>query len=345
MSYELGSEENGDVHSVFTGDSVFVNSAGRPDLLGKDADKLAAQLYETVHGYFGGLGDGVIIHPSHGSGSPCGADIGERLESTIGYEKAHNPYFQLKEKGEFVKRALESAPPEPTYYKRMKRVNAAGPEVLGRLPVVPALPIGKFSKEVEIGERVLVDTRHMLAFGGGHISGALSIGATPMLTIWAGWLLDPERSILLVLEKDSAVEEVTSLFVRAGFTKFAGYLAGGMTTWDNKGHPLERLPQMTVHEVRTCSNDLQVVDVRTPQERAKGHIPCSKHLFAPEIADKSGSLRKDQPVVTYCASGYRASIAASILQAEGFSDVRTMPGSWKAWQAAGLPVSTEETAP
>jgi hypothetical protein len=40
---------------------------------------------------------------------------------------------------------------------------------------------------------VLIDTRMMLAFGGGHIKGALSIGGSPMLSIWAGWLLDPDN--------------------------------------------------------------------------------------------------------------------------------------------------------
>jgi hydroxyacylglutathione hydrolase len=301
----------------------------------------AKKIVEQVFGYFAELDDGVIIHPSHGHGSPCGANIGDRLESTIGYEKRFNPYFQKTVRAAFIEHALSTAPPEPTYYSRMKKVNADGPEVLGHLPVIPALPANEFNKAVESKTAALVDTRTMLAFGGGHIKGALSIGATPMLTIWAGWLLDPDQPILLVLESDVAVEEVAAFFIRSGYTKFDGYLAGGMTSWDNKGYPLAQLEQMTVHEVETCTDELQVLDVRAPSEWQGGHVPCAKHIFVPEIRERAGELEKSRPVVTFCATGYRATIAASMLQQQGFADVRTMPGSWTAWENAGLPVSKD----
>ncbi len=341
LSYEAAERGQDGPWGVFTGDSLFVNSAGRPDLLGKDADKLAAQLYDTLFGYFSKLPDGVIIYPSHGCGSPCGADIGERLESTIGYEKKANPYYQKTERAEFVEHALSTAPPEPTYYKRMKKINAAGPEVLGHLPVIPALPPATFKEAVVKQRGVLVDTRSMLGFGGGHIEGALNIGGTPMLSIWAGWLLDPNVPILLVLDHDSDVEKVAALFVRTGYTKFGGYLAGGMSAWDNAGYRLVELPQMTVHNVKTCSDNLQVLDVRAPSEWKGGHIPCATHRFLPELGKRAEELDKQKPVVTYCASGYRASLAASLLQQQGFVDVRTMPGSWSAWKKAGLPVSKD----
>ncbi|CAN5467676.1 MBL fold metallo-hydrolase [soil metagenome] len=341
VSYEATEQGRDAPYAVFTGDSLFVSSAGRPDLLGRDADKLASQLYDTLFDYFGKLDDAVIIYPSHGAGSPCGADIGDRLESTVGYEKRFNPYYQKSDRSEFVEHALSTAPPEPTYYKRMKRINAQGPEVLGHLPVVPALAQGAFEVALEAGESVLIDTRSALAFGGGHIEGALSIGATPMLTVWAGWLLDPEVPILLVLENDSAVESVAALFVRSGFTRFTGYLAGGMAAWEKAGRRLASTPQMTVHQVDTCTDDLQILDVRAPSEWEAGHVPCATHLFVPEIPGGTGGLDKANPVVTYCASGYRASIAASLLQSQGFHDVRTMPGSWAAWTANDLPVASQ----
>ncbi len=341
VSYEASEKGNDEPWGVFTGDSLFVNSAGRPDLLGKDADKLAVQLYETLFGYFAKLAAGVIIFPSHGHGSPCGSDIGDRLVSTIGYELRHNPYFQKKERNEFVEYALSTAPPEPTYYKRLKKVNAAGPEVLGHLPVIPALAPQAFKDALDAKNSVLIDTRMMLGFGGGHIEGALNIGATSLLTIWAGWLIDPNKPILLVLEKDDTVEKIAALFVRSGYTKFAGYIVGGMTAWDNAGYRLVELPQMTVHEVNTCSNELQVLDVRAPSEWKNGHVPCATHMFLPEILNRAGELEKQKPVITYCETGYRASLAASMLQRQGFKDVRTMPGSWTAWKKMGLPVKKE----
>ena len=236
---------------MLTGDSLFVNSAGRPDLLGSsETEELTKKLFDTLRGFYLALPDSVSIFPAHGHGSPCGADIGDRLESTIGYERKFNPYLQIADFEKFKEHALGSAPPVPTYYPLMKKVNAKGPEVLGNLPRVPGLPPKSFKEAVEKEAGVLVDTRMMLAFGGGHIAGALSIGASPMLSIWAGWLLDPDKPILLVLESDTELEEVVKLFIRTGYTKFAGYLVGGMKAWDNAGFKLEEVGQMTVHEIK-----------------------------------------------------------------------------------------------
>jgi hydroxyacylglutathione hydrolase len=339
VSYVAADEEHPDFPwGVFTGDSLFVNSAGRPDLLGRDADKLASQLYDTLWEFFGELDDGVIIHPSHGSGSPCGADIGDRLESTIGFEKRFNPYYQRKERQAFVDYALSTPPPEPTYYKRMKKINAAGPEVLGRLPIIPALPPQTFKDAVDAKSAQLVDTRTMLAFGGGHIDGALNIAATPILSIWAGWLLDPAKPILLVLESDADVEKAAQLFVRTGYTTFAGYLVGGMRAWQNAGYPLRELPQMTIHELQNSRNGVQLLDVRGPAEWKNGRIPGAKHIFLPHLQKRANELDRERPVLVYCATGYRASLAGSLLQQEGFSDVRNLPGSFHAWKAAKFPV-------
>jgi hydroxyacylglutathione hydrolase len=339
MSYVAAEEDHPDTPwGVFTGDSLFVSSAGRPDLLGRDADKLASQLYDTLWGFYAKLPDGVIIYPSHGSGSPCGADIGERLDSTIGYEKLFNPYYQRNERQTFVDYALSTPPPEPTYYKRMKKLNAAGPEVLGRLPMIPALPPARFKQLVAEKQYQLVDTRTMLGFGGGHIEGALNIAATAVLSIWAGWFLDPEEPILLVLENDTDVEKVAQLFVRTGYTKFAGYLVGGMRAWQNAGYPRRELAQMTIHELHAARNGLQLVDVRGPAEWKNGRIPGATHIFLPHLSKRSSELDKQRPVLVYCATGYRASLAASLLQEQGFADVRNLPGSFHAWKAAKLPV-------
>lgn len=323
---------------VFTGDSLFVNSAGRPDLMGDDqAEKLAEQLYDTLYKFYLTLEDDVIIYPSHGHGSPCGADIGDRLTSTIGYERQFNPFLHHPDKTEFKEYALSTAPPEPTYYKRMKRLNAEGPVVLGNLPLVPGLPPKAFEEAIGKDNVVVVDTRSMLAFGGGHVEGALNIAGLPELSIWAGWMLDPGQPVLLVLEHDEDVAKVVSFFLRTGYTKFAGYLVGGMKAWDNAGLPLGEIDQMTVHEVKDRAADLQILDVRSPDEWKKGHIPGAKHIFLPEVPKKSAELSMKKPVAVYCDSGYRASLAASILKSKGF-DVHNVPGSWQAWLNAKYPV-------
>lgn len=140
-------------------------------------------------------------------------------------------------------------------------------------------------------------------------------------------MLEPDEPILLVLDSDSNVDEVVKLFIRMGYTKFAGYLVGGMTAWDNAGFPLEEVGQMTVHEIRDAGADLQVVDVRAPGEWEKGHVPGAVHMFLPELREKAARLHKIKPVAIYCDSGYRASIGTSILKQEGFGCVCNVPGS------------------
>jgi hydroxyacylglutathione hydrolase len=178
----------------------------------------------------------------------------------------------------------------------------------------------------------------MLAFGGGHIAGALNIGAAPILSIWAGWMLDPNEPILLVLEHDDDLENTARLFVRTGYTKFAGYLVGGMRAWQLAGFPMEKIGQMTVHELNERKGPLQLLDVRGPGEWKKGHLPGARHIFVPNLRNRLSELDRNKPTVVYCGSGYRSSIASSILKAAGFNKLWNVPGSWEAWRAAKLPV-------
>jgi len=340
LSYLLADVDHPDEPwGILTGDSLFVSSAGRPDLLGeKHTKQLADQQFHTLRDFYLKMPDHVMIYPNHGAGSPCGADIGARMSSTIGYERKFNKFLQFADAKTFTDFAIKTAPPVPHYYPVMKRINAQGPEILGNLPRVPALPSKAFRDAIEKKSGVLVDTRMMLAFGGGHIPGALNIGGSPILSIWAGWMLDPDQPILLVLESDDDLEPIVRLFVRTGYTKFAGYLTGGMKAWDAAGFPLERIGQMSVHELNERKPSLQVLDVRSPGEWKKGHVPGARHIFVPELRDRINELDRNKPTAVYCGSGYRASIATSILKPQGFNELWNVPGSWEAWKKAKLPV-------
>jgi len=101
---------------------------------------------------------------------------------------------------------------------------------------------------------------------------------------------------------------------------------------------LTRLPQMTVHEVKERASEVQVLDVRSPEEWEDGHVPAATYIFLPELEKKAGKLVKNKPVAVYCDSGYRASLGTSLLKSYGFTDVRNVPGSWKAWKASGYEI-------
>ena len=340
ISFLLAEKERAEMPwGVISGDSLFVNSAGRPDLLGEDqTEKLAEQQFHTLRDFYLDLPDSVIVYPAHGAGSPCGADIGDRLSSTIGYERKFNKFLQFSDAKSFTKHALETAPPVPDYYPVMKKLNAEGPEILGNLPRVPALPPKAFKEAIAKKVGALIDTRTMLAFGGGHIPGAMNIGGSPVLSIWAGWMLASNQPILLVLEDEKDLEEIVRIFIRTGYSKFAGYLVGGMKAWQAAGFEQAEIRQMDVHELNKRGPTLQIVDVRSPREWTTGHVPGAHHIFLPELRKRVGELDLAKPTAVYCASGYRASIAASVLKKEGFKELWNVPGSWEAWKKAGFPV-------
>ncbi len=332
-------------YGVFSGGSLLINAAGRSDLLGTEqAAAMAAAQYHTLTDFYLRLDDHVIVYPTHAHGSPCGAAIGDRFSSTIGYERRFNPFLQQQDVQSFCEFVLGNLPPKPVYYPRLKAQNQSGPEILGSLPVVPPLPMTQFRQQIEAGQAFVLDVRHMAAFGGGHIVGAINIGGSSLLSIWAGWMLSAETPLLLVLDSDEQLPLVTRYLLRTGFTQFAGYLVGGMSAWSNAGLPLQILPQLDVATLHANLPSYQVLDVRSPQEWEKGHIPGAHHVFLPELKTRITEIevltkeKPSYPLAVYCGTGYRASIAASLLQQHGISQVCNVPGSWQAWRAAGYPV-------
>jgi hydroxyacylglutathione hydrolase len=224
----------------------------------------------------------------------------------------------------------------------MKRINAQGPEVLGGLPAVEWLELAAFRERIIAADVQLVDSRQMLAFGGGHIDGALNLGPRAELSLWAGWMLDPMQPIALVLQRDSDLTEVVRQLIRVGFTSFAGCLKGSMEAWTNSGLPVQRLSQLPVDELHalTPPRDFVLLDVRLPSEWDAGHLPGAQYMFLGELPEKLKDLNPLEPLVVYCATGYRSSLAASLLQANGFCNVRNVPGGYTAWSAAAFPVVT-----
>lgn len=335
QSYLLVDSDEDAAWGICSGDSLFVGSAGRPDLMGDNADELAEKLHKTLYNFYLGLEDHVLLYPGHGAGSACGADIGDRSTSTIGYERRFNPFLQFDDKDAFKEFVIDGAPPAPAHYSRLKKVNAAGPQLLHGLPDVPPLPPKHFRELAERDETVVLDARSILAFGGGHLPGALNIAPRDEISVWAADMLDPDKKILLVLEHDRELDHILTLLLRTNVTNIVGYLAGSMKAWEMDGYPLRQLPQVTVQELHDNAQHLIPLDVRKPEEWSSGHIPHAVHAHISDLRNDVEGLDRDDPFAVYCGSGYRASLAASILQAKGFRNVKTVPGSFSAWKATG----------
>jgi rhodanese-related sulfurtransferase len=84
---------------------------------------------------------------------------------------------------------------------------------------------------------------------------------------------------------------------------------------------------------------VQVVDVRTPEEFAAGHLRSAKNMPLKELAGRLGELDKAYPVLVVCTSGVQSAKGAAQLNGAGFADVYSLEGGFTDWQSQGLPTA------
>lgn len=327
--------------ALFSGGSLLVSTVGRTDLLGPDrAVPLARLLYRTLHEKIAPLPPDVTVYPTHGAGSLCLANAGEARVTTIGQELASNWALGLLDEDEFIRRSLEGLPPYPPYYKHMRPLNQAGPKILDVLPTLRPLSPNDVERERRRGA-VVIDIRPVEAFARRHIRGALSIDLEPPFATWVGWLVPFNRPIVIVSddERQRQHEEVVRQLVRIGYEQLAGFLAGGVEAWREAGLPVDQSPRISVEELAHLlhtSHAPVVVDVRMPQEWEEGVIPGAYLIHLGDLPEQLHALPDHQPIATICASGFRATIAASLLQQHGFRDVMVVTPGMRAWYDAHL---------
>jgi hydroxyacylglutathione hydrolase len=327
--------------SVFTGDALFYGNVGRTDLLGKKkAAECASLLFDSLHGKLLTLGDGVIVYPAHGSGSACGGSMSDIPASTIGFERASNPLLSMSRE-EFIERKQSETIPLPPYFTRMAEQNRKGPKLF---PPQKIKPMGALEFEEVMPECTVVDTRSPLAFAGGHLRGSYNIWFYGLAT-FPGWVLDYEKNILLVTERQEDVELAGLYLARTGFDRLRGYLCEGILGWYSRGMPLEKSGVLTASGFREKSKeeDMFVLDVRDKEEYAEGHIPGAVNIYVGELEGRMSEVPSDRPVVAVCGLGNRAGLGASILKRRGFERVYNLIGGTMAWRAKGYPMVRENS--
>jgi len=328
-------------YGVLTGDTLFVGDVGRPDLLagtGLSSETLARTLYESLHGKLLKLPDATRVFPAHGAGSACGKQMSSETSSTIGEQRRDNYALQFTDVEEFVAAITAGQSPQPHYFEFDSLRNRELRPLLDESPP-PALDVLEVYERAESGA-ILLDTREADAYASGHLRGAVNIGLQGRFAEGAGQIISPDRDIVLVGDAELAEESKTRLS-RVGFDRVVGQLQ------DLKSVRAER-PDVIVTASRYTAEQLaellkarpapQLVDVRNPGETEDGVIPGAQEIPLASLTDSLGSLDKTAPVVTYCASGYRSLIAASLLRAAGFENVSDLLGGFGAWQKAELAV-------
>ncbi len=347
LAFLLFDPEVGDEpQALFSGDTLFVGEVGRPDLLGQEqTQRLAGQLFHTVTARLSRLPDDLVVYPGHTAGSACGKKIGDAPSTTIGQEKLANYAFHARAEGDFIARILADMPAPPTYYPIMKRVNKAGATPLADLARGEALPPDEVAARQAAGALV-IDARTPAAFGSGHVPGAFFAGLGPNFLAWLGWLAPYDRDLILILDDEADFAAARAELRRIGLDRVVGYLADGMEAWRAGGRDEVTLPQLSVRALQerlSGGAPLAVLDVRGDDEWASGHIAGASHTFAGLIA-QGAAIPLDEaagPIAVICGSGYRSSIANSLLQARGYTTLLNVSGGMTAWQAAGLPTAED----
>lgn len=330
-------------YGVLTGDTLFVGDVGRPDLLaagGYSAEELASELYRSLWGQLLTLPEETLVYPAHGAGSSCGKSLSAATCSSIGQEKRTNAALWYKDEPSFVAALTAGQPVAPRYFPYAAESNRRRRRLLEEDASPPPLDLDRLLALQQEGA-VLLDTRPPEAFAAGHLAGALNVGLEGRFAEYVGDVVEPGDPVLLVTEEGKEQEARVRLG-RIGFDTVVGHLPG-----------IERLlaerPALAQVARRIDAARLaaelaagpQLVDVRNPGEiESSGLIETALSLPLPSLLDRRGELEQGRPTIVYCASGFRSSVAASLLRRAGFAEVSDLLGGFGAWVAAGLPVTT-----
>ena len=334
--------------AVFTGDTLFVGDVGRPDLApGYTPQQLAAFLYRSLQDKLLTLPDDTEVFPAHGAGSLCGRQMSSESSSTIAKERRTNYALQARSCEEFINLLTDSLPVRPEYFAREVELNRQGAAPLDRLPALKALSPPEALRLQSEGA-VVVDTRPAMQFAVAHVPGSIHVALTGQYASWAARILGLDTRLLISGEDPDHVRESQLRLARVGIENVIGYLEDGIAGWVRSGYPVEYIPQMAVQdfaELWDAERDrTTVLDVREPSEILGGAIEGSVRIPLGKLAARAGDLDRSKLLVVHCKSGYRSSIATSLLRRAGLQDIANLTGGFDAWKAAGLPCSLPEAS-
>jgi len=334
-----------DPYAVLTGDTLFIGDVGRPDLrasLGWSAEQLGSLLYDSVHDRLLPLPDETLVYPAHGAGSLCGKNLSTDTVSTMGVQRRYNYALQPMTKDEFIGLVIADQPDSPAYFTYDAVLNTKERATLDETleQTLNPLTLDEVLERCDTGAQLL-DVREPADFAGAHLAGSVNIGLGGSYATWAGTLLEPSREIIIVADPGREHEAAVRLG-RIGFDRIAGYLGGGLEALEPRQDLVRRVKRITaptLAEQLASGEPPVVLDVRTEREWDEGHVEGSRNVPLSRLADRLAEIPRDRPVVVHCASDYRSSIAASLLQQHGYVEISALVGGMGAWEASRLAVT------
>lgn len=321
---------------IFTGDFVFVGDVGRPDLLEKAAgvqgtsEAGASQMYKSIE-RFKALADYLQVWPAHGAGSACGKSLGAVPSTTVGYEKAFNWAMQFDEEASFKKALLEGQPEPPYYFAVMKSVNKVGPQLLKDLPEPKEITSATAVEALLAEGKQVLDMRPADAYSKGHIQGTINIPFNKSFANWAGWIVDYNKPLYVLLDTEKLEEALIALH-SVGIDEVYGFgEAGNIVSQADNLASYENVAPSEANEM-VENGEAYVLDVRNQTEFDEGHIDNAQHIMVGTLKNRLDEIDTDKTIIVQCQAGARSAIAASVLKANGIDQLVNMTGGYNKWQ-------------
>ncbi|MEK7401605.1 MAG: MBL fold metallo-hydrolase [Gemmatimonadota bacterium] len=331
---------------LISGDFVFVGDVGRPDLLEKAA-KVAGTMESSARELFASLQrlnalpDYLQIWPGHGAGSACGKALGAVPSSTLGYERLFNPALQHKDEKSFVQWVLADQPEPPPYFAIMKQRNRDGWTRVSATDSAKAVDATALRAALDRGEQV-VDLRGSRDYLAAHVPGTINIPFGNSLVTYAGTVLRYDVPLYLLA---TSPEQALTVERRLALIGMEVHGVAGREALDAlmaKHKVPTRIVDAATLSQQLSTNGPRLLDVRGRSEWNSGRLPKARHIYLGDLSAQLSTLSRSEPIVVYCQSGTRSSIAASLLHRAGFTDVATFSGGVDAWVKADLPLEKDD---
>ena len=324
-------DERGRPHALFSGDTLFIGDVGRPDLAQKagalTTEDLAGLLYDSLRRRIMVLPDDVIIYPAHGAGSACGKKMSRETQDTLGNQKETNYALRADmTRQEFVREVTDGLAPPPGYFSENVRLNKEGyesfEEVMDR--GLQPLPPAAFERVANAERPLLLDVRDKAQFVRGFIPNSIFIGLDGSFAPWVGELVPDLKQPILLIVEEGREAEATERLSRVGYDQVLGYLEGGLEAWRDYGGEVDTIETInagTFGRRLQTEGPLRVLDVRKSTEYAGGHLAKSMNIPLNELSKRQTELNDGERFYVHCGSGYRSTIATSLLKARGVDEL------------------------
>ena len=327
-------DSDGKDHAIFTGDTLFLNDVGRPDLSQKStlsSKDLASMLYDSLRNKIMILDDDVIVYPGHGQGTSCGKDLSSETVGKLGDQKLTN--YALKEnmtKEEFVNEVLEGLGEPPKYFPSNVRLNKEGYLEPHLILNNSLKPLDANYVENIMDDVTLLDVRNEDDFAESHIPGSIFIGLQGRFAPWAGEILEDINQPIILIAPNGKEEEAILRLSRVGFDNIEGYLSGGIDSWTKANKNVESIENIDPEDfvLLSSKNNLNILDVRSQSENNSNSIKKSLNIPLVNLKDKIQCINNNDKLYIHCKGGYRSMIACSILKSKSITNIVNIKGGF-----------------